>query len=118
MVKTLTSNEGGAPSSCRAKQTGGQEGAGHGAAPLPQAMSVRPLLPPGAEGLQGLPRAKPISRAQNSLKVPRGDPNLFFSGKLGSAALGKLLLMPDGPGGEPGPPVPLVRSGPRGPPVP
>ena len=74
-------------------------------------MSARPLPPPGAEGLQGLPLAKPISRAQNSLKVPQGDPNLFFSGKLGSAALGRLLLMPDGPGGEPGPPSPCSGQG-------
>lgn len=53
--------------------------------------------------LQGLPQAKPISRAESSLKVPWGDPNLF-SEKLGSATPSGLLLMPDGPGGEPGSP--------------
>ena len=75
------------PSSGRAKQTGGHSPAAPGDVHTPTTRHWE-------QSLQGLPRAKPISRAESSLKVPRGDPNVF-SEKLGSAAPGRLLLMPD-----------------------
>lgn len=58
-----------------------------------------PTAATGSRGSAGPAPSKADQQGTEFPESPRGDPSLFFSGKLGSAAPGRWLLMPDGPGG-------------------